>query len=302
MLPKVFIITLNWNSYIETKDCLKSLKKVTYPNFQVVVVDNASKDDSFQNLKKEFPPYHFLQSKENLGFTGGNNLGIRYALKNKADYVLLLNNDTIVDSNFLGPLVSAAEKDKKVGLVGGKIYYFEEKDKIWSFGGKINWIKGIANSYGYKKIVREDFSKPKELDFISGCLSLIKASVFDTVGYLDEDYFFHTEDVDFCLRLKKHGFKLIFQPESIIYHKISRSIQNYPQWLIYYVYRNPIIFARKHYNPIFLSLFYSCLLLSIVKNSFAYFILQDHSRIWFFRALKDSFFPKKWGKCELQID
>jgi len=147
MLPKVFIIILNWDNWTDTKDCLKSLENNGYPNYEVVVVDNGSTE----KFEISDPKIKVIYNKENLGFSGGNNVGIKYALDNNADYVLLLNNDTIVNHNFLNKLVEIAEKDNKIGMVGPKIYFPDSK-KIWFAGGQINWLYNKGTMRGFDEI------------------------------------------------------------------------------------------------------------------------------------------------------
>ena len=140
MEPKVFIIVLNWNNWSDTIGCLESLNKANYPNFEIVVVDNGSKEKMkipVLQPGRYSPKIKVFYNKKNLGFSGGNNIGINYALNQGADYALLLNNDTIVDNNFLNELIEAAEKDEKIGILGPKIYYHKDPQMIWSAGGKI---------------------------------------------------------------------------------------------------------------------------------------------------------------------
>src|SRR6185437_6497170 len=133
--PKVSIIVLTWNSYEITRDCLLSLRKVDYPNFEVVLVDNGSADSSPETLAREFPEVTLIRNPKNLGFTGGNNVGMRNVLSRGTDYVLLLNNDTVVAPDFLAELVEVAESNPRIGVLNPKIYYFEPSDVIWYGGG-----------------------------------------------------------------------------------------------------------------------------------------------------------------------
>ncbi|MCP2605454.1 glycosyltransferase family 2 protein [Candidatus Aminicenantes bacterium AC-335-O07] len=256
MTPKISIIILNWNNYEDTKECLESLGKITYPNYEVIVVDNGSTDGSYERLKEEFFHHIFIRNEENFGFAKGNNMGIKYALKKKVNYILLLNNDTVVDKNFLEPLVKEAEKNEKIGIVGGKIYYYNTPKRIWYAGGKISLIKGGCVHYGAGDIDRGQYNEPKEVGFVSGCMMLVKTEVFEKVGLLDERYFLGTEDYDFCLKVRRKGYKLFYVPNSIIFHKRGRSYEKFNPIHFYNGYLSKIIFMRQNFHPILWSSWY----------------------------------------------
>jgi hypothetical protein len=249
MNPKVFIIILNWNGKNDTLECLNSLKKITYKNYKVVIVDNGSKDDSVKEIKRNFPNTIIIQNKKNLGFAEGSNVGIRYALKNKADYVLLLNNDTIVDRRFLSEMVKVAESDEKIGIIGSKIYYVKLPNTIWFAGGSIGLKKGIFAHLGQGEKDSKEYSNLGNVDYITGCAMLIKKSVIKSIGLLDHNYFSYVEDVDFCVRAKNAGYKIMLAPKSHIWHKVSCSSGGEDSLLkLYYQNRNKILFIRKHAN------------------------------------------------------
>ncbi len=231
--PKVSIIILNWNGQKDTIDCLKSLEYLNYPDFEIILVDNGSTDESVSNFKSQIPNFKnkisLIENKENLGFSAGNNAGIKYALGKKTDYVLLLNNDTIVESEFLKELVGVGEqnsqptadqpKAEKIGILGPKIYFFDDPQRIWFAGGKFNWISGSSH-IGFGEIDDGQYEISKKVSFITGCAMLIKKEVFEKIGFLDERFFLYYEDTDFCLRAKKRGFKCVFVPRAKIFHKI----------------------------------------------------------------------------------
>jgi GT2 family glycosyltransferase len=189
--PKVSIVSLNLNGYRDTRDCLESLQQVQYPNFDVIVVDNGSSDDSSARLQEEFPEAKLLRSQENLGFSGGNNLGIEHALDNGADYVLLLNNDTVVDPNFLSYLVQVGESEPRIGILGPKIFYLSEPQRIWYAGGYVKYGNGVCGHLGIDQLDQEgQFSRVEDTEFITGCAMIIKSSVFREIGLLDSKFFF----------------------------------------------------------------------------------------------------------------
>lgn len=244
--PKVFVIILNWNYYQDTIACLRSLQKVHYSNMHVVVVDNGSENESVTVLKREFPEVTILVSEENVGFAAGSNIGIRYALRHSADYVLLLNNDTEVDENFLKPMVEVAEADEKIGIVGGKIYYFHSKHKMWSTGGYINLLKGRGIHVALNRFDDGCFNKGHYVGFVSGCLMLIKRAVLENCGLLPDEYFFGVEEWDYSFRVDKLGYKLYYCPQAVIWHKVGASHQRFAPKYIYNAYRNKLLFMKRN--------------------------------------------------------
>lgn len=254
--PKVFIIVLHYKSWDDTNECLASLKNLNYHNFEVRIIDN---------------------DKKNSGFAGGNNSGIKYALEHDADYILLLNNDTIVEKNFLKKLIKAGEDDKKTGILGPKIYFHKLK-KIWFVGGRINrlYTKGIHISTISTK--RSDQpSTVNEVDYITGCCLLVKKEVVEKIGLMDEDYFLYFEDVDWCLKARRAGYKCLIVPESKIWHKVSSSAIEGSFSYIYYHTRNGFLLAKKN-APFFIKIL-------------AYFV----SFLVYIKQLIKS--PSKWTKA-----
>jgi hypothetical protein len=245
-MPKVFIIILNWNGKDDTIECLESLKKIDYPDYKIVVVDNGSTDDSVEIIpKRYFEQVAFIAAKKNFGFSGGNNIGIDYALKNGADYILLLNNDTIVEPDFLSELVQAAEENKKVGILGPKILFYSNKNLIWSAGGKISKNYTRGELVGYKEKDEGEYGEKKEVDYISGTCLLIKKEVVEKIGPMSEDYFLYYEDTDWNMRARRAGFKCLFVPNSKIYHKVSKSTIEFSFPYIYYHSRNGLMLASR---------------------------------------------------------
>ncbi len=220
---KVAIIILNWNGKNDTIECLKSLQNIDYKNYEIIIVDNASSDGSVEEISKQFPSVNLICNKKNLRFAGGNNIGIKYAIENAFDSILFLNNDTIVKENFLSEFVKYFSQNENIGICGGKIFYYSEPQKIWFAGGKINWFSGLTKHVGIRKMDCDKFNQIMETDYVSGCCMLVKKSVFEKIGLLDENYFIYGEDADFSLRAKKFGFKLFYIPSSIIWHKVSIS-------------------------------------------------------------------------------
>jgi GT2 family glycosyltransferase len=227
--PKVAVIVLNWNGLDDTVECLESLRKISYPNYAVVVVDNGSEGDDVRVLNEKFGDYiHIVENEKNYGFAEGNNIGIRYSL-NAFDpaYLLLLNNDMVVAPEFLGELVRVAESDTGIGILGPRSYRYGPKgidNNIHSAGGRIRWW----HPHLYDMIV-EKSGDPSEsqvvraVDWVSGSAMMLRRCVIEKLSLLNPRYFFGDEDVEYCLRAHKSGFRIVHVPAARVGHKIGRS-------------------------------------------------------------------------------
>lgn len=209
--PNVFVIILNFNGKETLSDCLQSVFQSNYPRFEVAVVDNDSKDGSFEQAKESFLKAHFIKNSANLGFSRGNNVGIRWALEKFADYIFILNNDTIIEKTTLSALVKTMEKNSNINISSPVI--FSPNNKIWFAGGKINWFKMKTH---HLTEIKSDF--PYVADYLSGCAMMIKKDVFKKTGLFDERFFLYYEDADFSVRAKKAGFDLFVVPSASILH------------------------------------------------------------------------------------
>jgi GT2 family glycosyltransferase len=273
MEPAVSIVLLNWNTGDETIECLKSLYNIEYDNFEIIIVDNNSHDDSVEKIKEyaagertvssPYVPDDFtatpidiesfeideamsqsrietdlldrkltlIENDTNAGFPGGCNIGMNYAMKKDVDYVLLLNNDVVVDKEFLTHLVEPAEVDSSVGIVGSKIYYYDDPDRIQSIGGDMRWWIATPIDYGSNEADTGEYDEIKERDFVWATSQLIKTNLIEEIGGLDETFFFGVEEYDYCSRAKNAGYKVLFSPESKIWHKGNASgkkLSEYP--------------------------------------------------------------------------
>lgn len=235
--PKVFIIILHYHSIEDTQECLKSLEKLDYDNFEVVVVDNGTEE------KPKFQSSNFklrqIFNKENLGFAGGNNIGIEYALEQGADYVLLLNNDTVVEPVFLKELVKVGESNERIGIIGPVIYKYKS-NKVHFAGGKVNWLHTKGEH------IRDAKYKIQDTDYITGACMLVKRQVIKKIGLMPEDYFLYLEDVDWCLKAHRKGFKCIVVSTSRIWHKVSQSASEGSFSYIYYHFRNGLLLSSRN--------------------------------------------------------
>jgi hypothetical protein len=220
----VTVIVLNWNGRELLEDCLGSLEKVDYNNFNVLVVDNGSTDKSVHYIKSTFPNVEVLELNENIGYAAGNNAGFKHIIKNQPDFVIFLNNDTTVASDFVEYLIKPLQKDKAVGQTVPKIYYSNEPQKIWYAGGKVNlWIGNISHS-GIRKIDSPNFDILKRTGYATGCCFAMRTVDFDNLGCFDETFPMYAEDVDLSLRIKDSGKSVVFVPDSKIWHKVSASM------------------------------------------------------------------------------
>lgn len=291
--PKVSIIILNWNGWEDTLECLEFLYQINYPNYEVIVVDNDSVNQSVKRIKswadethkikyfefftKDLKSSNYLRYKrkfnllpsdekllllkndKNYGFTGGNNIAINQILKErKSDYVLLLNNDTVVDKKFLTELIKVAEKKENIGILGSKIYYYNfhgRKDVIQSVGTKVNLYSARFYNYGNKQIDKKQFENNKFVDCICGACLLIKREVVQDIGLLNNIFFAYFEDVDWGLRAKKKGYQVACVPNSKIWHKEGMSLKKSPEISLYYCTKNAFLIEKIHANIFQLSFF-----------------------------------------------
>ena len=244
--PFVCIVILNWNGWSDTLECVKSCRGLTWPNFRIVLVDNGSTNGSEEHLRRQLPDLEILQSGSNLGFAGGCNVGICYALNSGADLVWLLNNDTVTDPEALTRLVEAMEGDTTAGIAGSKIYYHDDPSRIWFAGGI--WEKGRLRlrHRGAHQLDKGQFDTICEMGSVSGCSLLISAAAIRDIGLMDESYFLYWEDVEWCARATEHHYRVLFVPESHVWHKISASAGQRSFSQYYYWTRNGFAFLRRH--------------------------------------------------------
>lgn len=282
MEPKVVIVTLNWNGWRDTIECLDSILKIKYQNYKIIIVDNNSQDNSREAIRDYIRKYNIkvkenngtvmesskiieftehilkdenrvndavnrlqnnkfalLTNEKNYGFAEGNNLAIKFALKLAPEYILLINNDTVVANNFLEELLNAIQKDGKIVFACPKIYYYDykgRKDRIAYGGGHIDLRTGNS--------VIENYQKEMDINYITGACLLVRAPIFQLIGLFDSRFFTYWEETDLCIRGLNRGYKAIYVPSSNIWHKISAS--NVRGKKIYYLSRNKILFMKKN--------------------------------------------------------
>lgn len=305
MYPPVALVVLNWNGWENTIECLESLYKIDYPNYKIILVDNASKDDSIEKIKdycegkivteslyveysdknkpinineidyngdielmsdesvindSDEPGLIFIKNDKNYGFAEGNNIAIEYAMKQlDPGYVLLLNNDTVVDEKFLDELIDAASRGENIGFVGPKIYYYtpDEISNIISFaGGYLNINSCQPQPRGVDELDHGQFDVEDNVDYLEGSCLLVKGELINDVGLLDPDYFTYWEETDWCLRGQRAGYDSVYAPRLIIYHKGRAS--DLGSNSIYYMIKNRFLFTQKNQDiiPVFKSSLY----------------------------------------------
>ena len=291
--PLVAIILVNYNGYRDTARCLDSLAEITYAPTRIIVVHNGCHDNSDARLREEFPSAHHIVSKENLGFTGGNNLGIEFAMNLGVDHVLLINNDTIVTPHFLEPLVDRLLSNPTIGAVSGKIYYAPEAmngkaNVIWYAGCFQKWHTGFHHS----GVLEEDtgnYDVALEVPYASGCLMLMRGDVLRLIGPLSDDYFLYWEEADWCWSAKEHGFRSFYEPKSVIYHNFQSAQHGREKPLYMYMQtRNAFIFARKHYRGLMKVRYAVCYPLYLLNR---YLFLRQQGNQEGARAMI-------WGVCD----
>jgi len=343
---KVLIIILNWNGWRDTIECLESLYQITYPNYDVIVVDNGSQDDSIEKIKEycegkievtskffeydmsnkpikiieytreraeagggkehEIADLHsnkkliLIKNEKNYGFAEGNNIGMRYALKTlNPDYILLLNNDTVVDRKFLDELVKVAESGEKIGIVGPKIYYYDyggRNDVIqW---GKTKFVRQLGMVWNPDRGEIDKFLEmhSKPVNFVYGACMLIKKHVFHNVGMFDGNFFLYWEETDLCVRVKNSGYYLVYTPNAKIWHKLSNQngrkivYRRISPDAIYYFARNIYLFAKKNLSIselcIFL-LFFHLIRAPFLITTYLFYYHNKKAVKMFLRGMRD---------------
>ncbi|MFM7627888.1 MAG: glycosyltransferase family 2 protein [Algoriphagus sp.] len=250
-IPEIALILVNWNGYAFTRACLLSLEEVPSPKFHVILVDNGSSKREGQKLKEEFSHLHLIETEENLGFAGGNNVGLRYALKQGYSYVVLLNNDTLVSPNFLEEMHACMVQQPGCGVVQPLILFLHDPKKIWSAGGSWNALLGKAKTLGDRDEVATYNFPSSSLDWATGCCMLVSKEAITQAGLLDEQYFAYFEDVEWSLRIRKAGFSLALAKQALIYHEAgAASKKQHPEGTLqapvfYYHVRNQFFLLRQ---------------------------------------------------------
>ncbi|MEI9813673.1 MAG: glycosyltransferase family 2 protein [Acidobacteriota bacterium] len=247
--PLVISVILNTNRRVDTLECLASLISGTYRNNTILVLDNNSSDGSVDAIRKEYPQVEVMQLAENLGYAGNNNVGIRAAMERGADWVFVLNEDTVLAPDCLQRMIEAAESDPKIGILGPLVYHHDEPAVIQSAGGSIGpyWD---SRHLGMNEPDGNQFVKPHDVDWISGCGILVRGDVIKQVGPIDQRYFYYWEETEWCLRAGRAGWRVVHVPQSKMWHKgVQRDYRPSPT-VTYYSTRNRLLTMAKHQAPL----------------------------------------------------
>jgi GT2 family glycosyltransferase len=247
--PRVFVITLNWNNASDTIECVDSLKHADIAACDIIVVDNGSRDGSAETVRHAHPDVSLLEMSRNLGFAEGNNVGIQHALEKGADFVLLLNNDTIVDPGLIPAFLDAWQNLPSPGFLGARIYYHGDRDRIWLGMPHWNTATFQFDFEGFDEVDDGRFgSEPTEVSYACGCALFVGANVIRDIGPMDPRFFCYFEEVDWCFRGREKGFSSHVVPGAKVWHKVSVSSGGKASPAIrYYRTRNALLFARKHF-------------------------------------------------------
>lgn len=260
----ISIVIVNWNGYQDTLRCLDSIQRMTVPigyTLRTIVVDNGSTNASADRISKAHSWVTLITLPKNLGFTGGNNVGMKYAMEYGSDFVWLLNNDTLVD--LAAAKLVEAFADSSVGIAGSKIYFAPgheyhadryEKNEIgrvfWYAGGRIDWQNMYASHHGVDEVDRGQYDTLVDTPFVTGCSMMIHRSVIETIGYLDDKFYLYLEDLDYSLRAHAHGFRIVYEPKSVLWHVNAGSSGGAGNPLHeYYITRNRLLVGMR-YAPI----------------------------------------------------
>ena len=241
--PKVGIVILNWNRTDDTLACVQSLRRMQYANYEVVLVDNASHDDSVSRLRTAFPEIHLIANPENLGFAQGNNVGIAHLLAQGCEYVMLLNDDAEVGPDTISRLVEYAEHHPDVGIVGPTICYFAEPRVIWSAGGAVT-PHGEPSHLDVDQDVSVVGTEPRDVAYVTGCAILAKRAVVEKIGVLDNRFFIYFEETEWCARALKAGFRIVHVPEAVMWHKVTRTARATTPRYLFLMARNRLLYLR----------------------------------------------------------
>jgi GT2 family glycosyltransferase len=293
--PYVIAVVLNTNRRDDTLACLESLYKGTYSNLHVVVLDNNSNDGSVNAIRQMFTKAQVVELTQNLGYAGNNNVGIRLAVEQGADWVLVLNEDTILAENCIEIMVSAAEMDSRIGMVGPMVYHFDEPTVIQSAGGKLDnhWTPTLI---GMNEDDTGQYAANHDVDWLSGCALLVKRAVIEQIGVFDERLFIYWEETDWCMRARTQGWRLVHSPQAKLWHKgVRRNYQPTPS-VTYYFTRNKFLVLLKQHAPISVLAYH---FLQTIRTLVSWslkprwrFMLEHRNAMW--QGMQD-FARQRWG-------
>ncbi len=280
---KVWIIIINYNGIYDTRECVKSILESKYDS-EIVIIDNASDNNEGEILDKEYIDVHVIKSKVNLGFAGGNNLGIQFAIQHGANYIMLLNNDTIIHPGMINELM---DNCKVADVITPRMFYYDKRDVIWYSGGNINRFSGNIKSKYIGKNERKVKNRIEKCTFATGCCMLFSTDLIDKVGYLKDDYFMYCEDTEFSLKVIGVDGVIKVIPTAKLWHKVSASTGGVGSaFSLYYTSRNRLYYINEHREYFFWTAIV-CAIVSRVIRIIQYRLIGND--IWksYYKALKD---------------
>ncbi|WP_395143690.1 glycosyltransferase family 2 protein [Armatimonas sp.] len=290
-IPKIAIVVVCYNGVADTRECLESLRALTYPNYFTVLVDNASLDSTAEIVRAQFPDVTVIVSPQNTGFTGGNQTGVRAAIQRGADFLFLLNPDTTVAPDLLERLLEAWEEHPNLGALGPLMLHSDAPETIWSAGGLLNGRGQVTHLHQGEPI--PDKQTYQSCEFVSGCGLLLSRSVFEHVGFFDERFFLYFEESDLCIRIRKMGYEVGTAYSARLWHKVSRSTGIDSPLTLYYMRRNQLLYLQKHGTS--LGLFAA--FVDSVRLLMVWTLQGNPKRAILLRALSD-FTRKRFGRAD----
>lgn len=263
---KIYVIILNWNNFTDTEKCIDSLLSIRNSSIRPVIIDNHSTDDCVKLLKSKYDHLPILVSNKNIGYAGGMNLGIKYALNNSADYIIISNNDIIYPKDFLAPLLQTIQKDDSIGIVSPKVLYVHDRQKIYCAGGDLKIFRGSGVATFQGKEAKKYGNEEREISMAEGSCFLAKKQVFEKSGLFREEFFMYFEDLEFSDRVRKN-YKIYYTPKSIIYHKggAGSNWKNHSPLYYYYYTRNRYLYFKKYGLFIKIYILFYSLFVSLLK-------------------------------------
>lgn len=247
--PRVAAVVINYNGLEVTLQAVRSLRQMTYPAFDLVVVDNGSTDGSQDALARAFPDLLQERVEVNQGSSSGYDHGLRWAVEGGYDYILLLNNDIEVEPDMLDRLVEVAESDPTIGCVGPKCYFHGDRERLWSAGGILRFQEAVTRERGHGEVDRGQYDEDAEVDYVNGCAILIRREAALAAGSWDPVFFICVDDADFCTRVKRKGFRCFYAHRAVLYHMVSYSTGGYTPARNFRLGRSTAIYVRRYARP-----------------------------------------------------
>lgn len=285
--PPVGVVIVNWNLKDSLRETLLSFRKVDYPGLQIVVSDNASTDGSVEMVRREFPEVHLLTREKGLGYAKGASLGVEHLL-DKVKYIFSTTNDVEVATDMISKLVEYAEQNPQAGMIGTKIYFYGKGKLLWHAGGYVNSLCGHNFHIGYKKSDKQKYSITKECDYVTGCGVLLRSEAIKLTGAFKGDLVFYFEDTDLCYRVRAAGYKIVYLPSAVMWHKVETTLAKNRGLQLRYCTRNGLYFLKAHRIGIYpLSLLLHLLLVCPAKMSAFAMLLQFKNLRGVWRGISD---------------